>query len=144
MAQWLITVVTVAVLSVICDIILPEGQSRKFVSTVIGVVISFVLLQPVINLFVSDGINVSSNHIVADENYMQYLENMQLEQREKRLEEYLLNQNIDVLEVYFDQEDKVVSVMVKEDKTVQLQNTISAYLSVYAKGYSTNIIWGGD
>lgn len=143
MTQWLITVVTVAVLSVICDIILPEGQSRKFVSTVIGVVISFVLLQPVINLFVSDGINVSSN-LVADENYMQYLENMQLEQREKRLEEYLLNQNIDVLEVYFDQEDKVVSVIVSGNKTVQLLNTISAYLSVYAKGYSTNIIWGGD
>ena len=144
MAQWLITVVTVAVLSVICDIILPEGQSRKFVSTVIGVVISFVLLQPIINVFSSDGINTSSSQIVIDENYMDYLDDMQLEQREKRLEEYLLNQNIDVLEVRFDQENKVVSVMVKEDKTVQLQNTISAYLSVYAKGYSTNIIWGGD
>lgn len=144
MTQWLITVVTVAVLSVICDIILPEGQSRKFVSTVIGVVISFVLLQPIINVFSSDGINTSSSQIVIDENYMDYLDDMQLEQREKRLEEYLLNQNIDVLEVRFDQENKVVSVMVKEDKTVQLQNTISAYLSVYAKGYSTNIIWGGD
>lgn len=56
MGKWVVTVAGIAILSVLCDVILPEGQTRKYVKTVFGVVVSLVIIQPVVGLF-SAGVN---------------------------------------------------------------------------------------
>ena len=55
MGKWVVTVAGIAILSVLCDVILPEGQTRKYVKTVFGVVVSLVIISPIVTLF-SDGL----------------------------------------------------------------------------------------
>ncbi len=50
MGQWVVTVAGIAILSVLCDVILPEGQTRKYIRTVFGVVVTFVIVQPLVGL----------------------------------------------------------------------------------------------
>lgn len=49
MGQWVVTVAGIAILSVLCDIVLPDGDTRKYVKTVVGIVVTLVMLQPIVN-----------------------------------------------------------------------------------------------
>ena len=60
-------------MSVLCDVILPEGQTRKYVKTVFGVVVSLVIIQPLVGLF-SNGLAygvVDGNEIAPQQQYIQ-------------------------------------------------------------------------
>ena len=75
MGKWVVTVAGIAILSVLCDVILPEGQTRKYVKTVFGVVVSLVIIQPILGLFSSDvSSSVMDNDIVAPQ--QQYLDSV--------------------------------------------------------------------
>lgn len=54
MAQWALSVAGIAILSVLCDVILPSGDTRKYVKTVLGVVVSLVLASPLIQFVGGD------------------------------------------------------------------------------------------
>ena len=54
MGKWVVTVAGIAILSVLCDVILPDGQTRKYVKTVFGIVVSLVIIQPIVGLFSQD------------------------------------------------------------------------------------------
>lgn len=60
MVAWAISVVGVVIITVLCDIILPEGETNKYIKTVIGIISVLVLASPLPQLF--DGQFVSSNN----------------------------------------------------------------------------------
>lgn len=74
MGKWVVTVAGIAILSVLCDVILPEGQTRKYVKTVFGVVVSLVIISPLVQLF-SSGLDVSGGESSVS-SQQQYLENV--------------------------------------------------------------------
>lgn len=77
MGKWVVTVAGIAILSVLCDVILAEGQTRKYVKTVFGVVVSLVIIQPIIGLF-SDGFDFSltgNNDISTQTQYLESVAN---------------------------------------------------------------------
>ncbi|MCH5160078.1 MAG: stage III sporulation protein AF [Clostridiales bacterium] len=73
MGKWVVTVAGIAILSVLCDVILPEGQTRKYVKTVFGVVVSLVIIQPLVGLFYNglSGIAVDNDSIYPQEQYLE-------------------------------------------------------------------------
>ena len=73
MGQWVLTVAGIAVLSVLCDIVLPQGQTRKYVKTVMGVVITFAIVQPLFG-FLGGDITVSDS-FTTPALQQQYLDN---------------------------------------------------------------------
>lgn len=77
MGQWVITVAGIAILSVICDVILPEGQTRKYVKTVFGIIVTLVMIQPIIGFFGGElNVDVSDKtSIEAQEHYLQNIQN---------------------------------------------------------------------
>ena len=75
MGKWVVTVAGIAILSVLCDVILPEGQTRKYVKTVFGVVVSLVIIQPLIGLF-SNGFELGSAGSDGISPQTQYLESV--------------------------------------------------------------------
>ena len=84
MGKWVVTVAGIAILSVLCDVILPEGQTRKYVKTVFGVVVSLVIIQPLVGLFS----NAVSGELVSDATVTpqeQYLTNVADRQNEYAL-----------------------------------------------------------
>lgn len=79
MKQWILSVASVAVLSVLCEIILPSGKTKKYVKTVIGVVVTLALAQPLFSLFgtVFKG-NFSSEKVISPQRqYLNYVQNTQ-------------------------------------------------------------------
>ena len=53
MKAWIISVCGIALLTILCDVIVPDGNTKKYVRTVIGVVLSFAILMPITRLFES-------------------------------------------------------------------------------------------
>ena len=45
MAAWIISISALALLTVLVDVILPEGNTQKYVKAVVGVVLSFVIIS---------------------------------------------------------------------------------------------------
>lgn len=75
MQQWILSVAGIAILSVLCDIILPDGQTKKYVKTVIGVVVTLAVVQPLFSLFQQGNFaaNFPSAEVSAQQNYLDYV-----------------------------------------------------------------------
>ena len=100
MGKWVITVAGVAILSVLCDIILPEGQTRKYVKTVFGVVVTLVILQPLIGLFGEGNLFFPDDRQIAVQ--QQYIDNAESRQQElsiSQLEQTLRANGLDVAKI---------------------------------------------
>lgn len=54
MAECILSVVGIAVITLLCDVILPDGQTRKYIKTVLGIVVTFVIAQSILGLFAQD------------------------------------------------------------------------------------------
>lgn len=81
MEQWLLSVAGIAVLSVLCDVVLPTGQTKKYIKTVIGIVVTLAIVQPLFALFGQgvDGI-FENTEITAQQQYLDYVSQTQEEE----------------------------------------------------------------
>ncbi|MGN0771698.1 MAG: stage III sporulation protein AF [Christensenellales bacterium] len=50
MKQWILAIVGIVALGVLVDVILPEGQSAKYIKGIFGVVVVITIISPVVNL----------------------------------------------------------------------------------------------
>ncbi len=102
MKQWILGVAGVAVLSVLCEIILPSGQTKKYVKTVIGVVVTLALVQPLFSFFGAfrQG-DYTFEEISTQEQYLTYVENTQA-QGAQNLQKALQSAGFSNAEVVFD------------------------------------------
>ncbi|MGN0789652.1 MAG: stage III sporulation protein AF [Christensenellales bacterium] len=51
MKQWVLSIVGVVVLGVLVDVVMPEGESAKYIKGVFGVVAVITIISPIVNLF---------------------------------------------------------------------------------------------
>ena len=65
MTSWIISVCGIALLSVLVDVILPDGKMQKYVQVVVGIVLTFALLSPISRIFAEK----SSSNISIDNNF---------------------------------------------------------------------------
>ena len=64
MISWIISVCGIALLSVLVDVILPDGKMQKYVQVVVGIVLTFALLSPISRIFAekySSNISIDNN-----------------------------------------------------------------------------------
>lgn len=85
MNGWIITVAGVAVLGVLCDVIMPDGETKKYVRTVLGVVVSLVTVQYVVGLF--GGVRQADAQLTAavQNSYVEDISARRTEQKRKLL-----------------------------------------------------------
>lgn len=57
MTSWIVSVCGIALLSVLVDVILPDGKTQKYVRVVVGVVLTFTLLSPISQFFTSQNLS---------------------------------------------------------------------------------------
>lgn len=74
MVNWVVSVTAVALLSFLCEIILPEGSTKKYVSTVMGVVVSFVVVTPLLTTLKNFSVDFtqSNTEIEVQQRYVDY------------------------------------------------------------------------
>lgn len=117
MKQWVLSVAGISILSVLADVILPVGQTRKYVKTVINVVVTAVLAQPV--LFFATNLDFSYSELAVQEEYLQYVSTAH-DISSEQLQNCLEQCGFESPSVYYDRTLQVFVVSFSEKRTVQL------------------------
>lgn len=137
---WLLALMGVVLLSVLVDILLPSGQTTKFIKGIFSIIIIMVIITPLIKLkdkdFSFSGI-FESSEIAVDETFIAKTRIRQYEQKEKEIAEILKNNKISVEElvITFDSADinNIIGVKVQTkstDQTSTIKTIISGILSL--------------
>lgn len=137
---WLLALMGVVLLSVLVDILLPSGQTTKFIKGIFSIIIIMVIITPLIRLkdkdFSFSGI-FESSEIEVDETFIAKSKMRQYEQKEKEIAEILKNNKISVEElvITFDSADinNIIGVKVRTkstDQTSTIKGIISGILSL--------------
>lgn len=144
MAYWVISVSGIAILSVLCDVILPEGEMRKYIKTVFGIVVTLVIIQPII-MFVSRGASAPQADVGTDiEIQQQYLQSS-----DKRKETYEISNlaqimqanGIDVIDISAEKSSGTLFVTVNENYNLVHDKLIRQIASKILPDYNINIVW---
>ena len=135
MGKWVVTVAGISILSVLCDVILPEGQTRKYVKTVFGVVVSLVIIEPLIGLF-SDAFHLAPIDGDAFSPQTQYLESVA-----NRQNDYALNtvwklldiKGLNVKNIQLDADENILTLEFDTqydlNKNTVVEEVVKAYFS---------------
>lgn len=118
MQQWVLSVAGIALLTVLCDVILPVGQTKKYVKTVIGIVVTLVVVQPLLN-FVGQDIPSEQVSVQPQQGYIHYIETLQQEDVQK-LQKALKNNGFASPAVSFDVKKRCFEVVFTEKYAQQL------------------------
>ena len=144
MAKWVVTVAGIAILSVLCDVILPEGQTRKYVKTVFGVVVTLIIVQPVIQLF--NG-GISGIYTAADgniETQQQYIQNVQDRKTDNALKSIrtLLDENdLTVESITVSDAEQTVNVQLNIAYSANAEKKVKTVVSAYFPNYNIITVW---
>ena len=64
---WAENIIIVVIISIIIEMILPEGNSKKYVKVVRGVYLLYVIINPILNIDLNLDVNEITNSIVGNE-----------------------------------------------------------------------------
>ncbi len=133
----------IAVLSVLCEIILPSGQTKKYVKTVIGVAVTLALVQPLLSLSVFGAEKLPSEDVVVQQQYLEYVEKMQAQDLEN-LQSALQIAGFTDAEVSFDAKNLQFVATLMQSYSPQLyQKAQNAVNSAKAK-YKVEFRWNNS
>lgn len=110
MNEWVLCIAGIAVISVLCDVILPEGSTAKYVKTVIGFLITVTMLVPIAQVFdqMENGFDVSDGYLQSA--YVEQTENARFDSQCKQFKSILsYSYGITDVSVELDGENVVVS-----------------------------------
>lgn len=82
MAGWIVTITAIALLSVLCDVILPDGSTKKYAKTVFGIVVTLVIVQSAANVWKDFS---SAEELQAQQTYVKSVEERSCGQKNEQL-----------------------------------------------------------
>ncbi|MEG1985724.1 MAG: stage III sporulation protein AF [Clostridia bacterium] len=99
MSQWVLSIVGVIILGVLTDILLPEGQTNKYIKGIFSIVIIFVIISPLPKLLNRD-INFDtifdfSADIKLDNEFLNNVASKKYYEKEKSVEKLLKEKGYD-------------------------------------------------
>lgn len=146
MGQWVVTVAGIAILSVLCDVILPEGKTRKYIKTVVGVVVTLVMLQPIVTLANNalSGASLPKDDYQTpqvQQSYLDMVEDKQMQLQLTTVKEVLNARGIVTKDVACDNFTKSITLKVDAQQSNDNQTTIESVFKTYFDGYKIIIKW---
>lgn len=144
MGQWVVTVAGIAIISVLCDVILPEGQTRKYIKTVIGIVVTLVMIKPVINLFNGASFSNETNRdatVSVQQSYLDMVENKEVDMQSVKVKNVLNARGISVQSVAALKESRTLQIQAFGKENDAARNKIIDVAQTYFEGYKIIIKW---
>ena len=129
MTAWIVSVCGVSLLTVLVDTIVPEGNTQKYVRTVIGIVLTFTMLLPIANLFknISTESARFENAIETQQQFIDWLEEQKELARVQKVTSVVEQCNVDDFSVSAYKDGYVcVRVSCNKQSLTQLQSALSA------------------
>ena len=142
MGKWVLTVAGIAILSVLCDVILPEGQTRKYVKTVFGVVVSLVIIQPLIELFSNGfGFTPLDSELVPQTQYIESVANRQNNYTCNVVWQLLDNKGLNVKNIQLNSEGDILTMEFDVDYDSRLNVVALEVAKAYFPNAEIVTIW---
>ena len=145
MVQWVLTVAGIAILAVICDIILPDGSTRKYIRTVIGVIVTLVMLQPIVkfvgNSVVVDTNKPEENNVQIQQSYLDMVEDKQIQSSLTTAKDVLAAHGIDIQITDLNKNNKTIALQSDVKYSAENKKLIDKTFNAYFSGYKINIEW---
>ena len=143
MGGWVVTVAGIAILSVLCDVILPEGQTRKYVKTVFGVVVSLVIIQPIVELF-SGGVSfgsIDSETVTPQQQYLESVVSRQNDYALKTVAQLLKAKGISVKSIELNSAGDKLVIELDTAYTLQADAVVEQITEAYFPDAELVTIW---
>ncbi len=124
MSGWVLTIVSVVVLTVLLDLFMSEGNTKKYIRGIMSIIIIAVVIAPLpklvnknISLAEVFNENVVDKQITADKQYLFRLYTAQFSQKERKIEQILQDNGIENTAVriniyHFDDKVEIINVLV--------------------------------
>lgn len=146
MGQWVVTVAGIVILSVLCDVILPEGQTRKYIKTVVGVIVTLVMLQPIVslasgslNIEISQSANNSATQV--QQSYLDMVNNKQIDLQLSTVKGMLEARDVPINDIKINSADKTILLQAACKRSDEKQDVISDVVKTYFVDYKITIEW---
>lgn len=85
MSGWVLSVTAVICLTVLLDIIMPDGQMKKYVKGIVSIIVIFVIITPLASIAVGE-FDLTKGNITIDSDMLDNLESTSDRYRETQLE----------------------------------------------------------
>lgn len=138
--SWLLGLVGITLLSVLVDILLPEGQTNKFIKGIFSILVVFTLITPIIKLKNVDfdfSTIFAQNQISVSESFLQKANDREVEKLGESLESELSKNGIKIEKLVLNVKDgninNIENVSVKTtqtEKSETIKEIISNRLSI--------------
>lgn len=93
MSGWVLSVTAVICLTVLLDIIMPDGQMKKYVKGIVSIIVIFVIITPLASIAVGE-FDLTKGNIMIDSDMLDNLESTSDRYRETQLEAMLSDDDI--------------------------------------------------
>lgn len=93
MSGWVLSVTAVICLTVLLDIIMPDGQMKKYVKGIVSIIVIFVIITPLTSIVVGE-FDLTKGNITIDSDMLDNLESTSDRYRETQLEAMLSDDDI--------------------------------------------------
>lgn len=93
MSGWVLSVTAVICLTVLLDIIMPDGQMKKYVKAIVSIIVIFVIITPLASIAVGE-FDLTKGNITIDSDMLDNLESTSDRYRETQLEAMLSDDDI--------------------------------------------------
>lgn len=93
MSGWVLSVTAVICLTVLLDIIMPDGQMKKYVKGIVSIIVIFVIITPLASIAVGE-FDLTKGNITIDSEMLDNLESTSDIYRETQLESMLSDDDI--------------------------------------------------
>lgn len=142
MKQWVLSVAGIAILTVLADVILPGGQTRKYIKTVIGIVVTLVLVQPLLS-FTAGGkysFSLTEQEIEPQQQYISYVEYLEGQDAEN-LKNELVRVGFFCPTVTFDAKSRTNTVVFSEKYSAELQKKAQLAAEAAKPKHFVKFVW---
>ena len=143
MGKWVVTVAGIAILSVLCDVILPDGQIRKYVKTVFGIVVSLVIVSPLVGLFSSgvDSSPIDGTDVTAQQQYLESVANRQNKYALQNVKQLLESKGITVKKIELNSAGDTLTLELGAAYTSEFNTIVEQVAGAYFPKAKLVTIW---
>lgn len=148
MSGWVLSVTAVICLTVLLDIIMPDGQMKKYVKGIVSIIVIFVIITPLASIAVGE-FDLTKGNITIDSDMLDNLESTSDRYRETQLEAMLSDDDITAdVKIENDNGKKKVEVIIQNQVLSEnemnilkqkVKDTVTDFLGIDSGGVSVEV-----
>lgn len=136
MAAWVLSVVGVATVSVLCEVVLSDSKTKKYVRIACGIVVTFVLASPLLKIKLGDITAAANAQITVQTDYLEHFYGRRTELWLDGVMQAARENGYDVLDVNYS--DGVIWVVTSENCCKENRDELTAFCQKAQKSAITD------